>query len=120
MSDPDLAWIFQQGSRDYNSLDQKERARYVHVMYSFNKLFENIFLHYKDNLISEKVWQYNQLLLLAYAAQPGATNYWSWRRSAFDPRFRKMVDEIHSTEIPADNLIAEMDIPDITNKENET
>ncbi len=33
MSDPDLAWIFQQGCKDYKSLDQKERTRLSPMKY---------------------------------------------------------------------------------------
>ncbi len=40
MSDPDLAWVFQQGCENIDSLGEKERARYVHIMYSFFKMFE--------------------------------------------------------------------------------
>ncbi len=121
MSDPDLAWIFQQGCRDFNSLDQKERARYVHVMFSFYKLFENIFLHYKAKSISEEVWRYNSTIFFAYAAQPGAKNYYNLRKPIFDPRFSKIVDDLTSAEVPAGHLITEMDLPDLVdNDENET
>lgn len=121
MSDPDLAWIFQQGCRDFNSLDQKERARYVHVMFSFYKMFENIFLHYKARSITEEVWQYNHTIFLAYAALPGAKHYYSLRRPIFDPRFRVMVDRISTSEAQAGDLVVEMDLPDLVDKdENET
>ncbi len=39
MSDPDLAWIFQEGCRNLESFGDKEVARFAHVMYSFFKLF---------------------------------------------------------------------------------
>ncbi len=121
MADPDLAWIFQQGSKDYNSLDQKERARYVHVMYSFYKLFENIYLHYEAKSIPEEVWRYNARMFKAYATQPGANNYYSLRKPIFDPRFCKIVDDMTASEVPAGHLVVEMDLPDIVaNDENET
>jgi hypothetical protein len=113
MSDPDLAWIFQQGCKDYNSLSQKERARYIHVMFSFYKLFESIFLHFEDKSINEEVWEYNRLIFLAYAAQPGAKHYWSQRKPTFNPRFRKIVDEITSSELVAGHIITEMELPDL-------
>ena len=121
MSDPDLAWIFQQGSRDFNSLSQKERARYVHVMFSFYKTFENIFLYYKEKSISEEVWRYNSTIFFAYIAQPGAKQYYNLRKPIFDPRFCKIVDEMTDSEVPAGHLVEEMDLPDLVDKdENET
>ena len=117
MADPDLAWIFQQGSKDFNSLGKKERARYVHVMYSFFKLFENIYLHYQSKSIPEEVWLYNARMFKAYATQPGAKHYYKLREPIFDPKFRKMVEEMTDSEIPAGHLVAEMDVPDIADDE---
>lgn len=72
MSDPELGWIFQSGCRDFQSLDEKDRARPVHAMYSFFRMFQNIYLHYLDDSVDGKVWPHNSPMLLAYASQPGA------------------------------------------------
>jgi hypothetical protein len=121
MADPDLAWIFQQGCRDFNSLDQKERARYLHVIYSFYKLFENFYLHHKAKNIPAEVWRYNSTIFYAYAVQPGAKYYYSLRKPIFDPSFCIIVDEMVASEVPAGHSIVEMDLPDLVDKdENET
>ena len=107
MSDPDLAWIFQQGCKDFESLNEKDRARYVHVMYSFLKMFENLYLHYSDKSIEIDVWEHNRHILEAYAYQPGAKYYWSQRSGIFHPDFQKFFNEIHSSTIPAGHIVTQ-------------
>src|SRR5205085_4939435 len=93
MSDPELGWIFQMGCRDFRSIDEKARARLVHVMYSFFKMFEKIYLHSLDGSVEQSVWIHNSPMLVAYASQPGAQYYLSQRRKIFDPRFWSFLEE---------------------------
>lgn len=37
MSDPEPGYVFQLGCHDYDVLDDRERARPVHVLYAFFK-----------------------------------------------------------------------------------
>lgn len=108
MSDPDLAWIFQSGCRDFQSLEEKERARLVHAMYSFFKMFENIYLHYLDKSVDEEVWVHNSPMLLAYASQPGAQFYLSHRREIFDPRFWDFLEKNSETNVPAGHIVSNL------------
>lgn len=107
MSDPDLAWIFQQGCKDFESLDEKERARYIHVMYSFIKMFENLYLHYSDKSVDADVWEHNRHILEAYANLPGMQYYWNQRFEIFHPKFQKFFNEIHSSAIPAGHVVTQ-------------
>lgn len=101
MADPDLAHIFQEGSRDINTLTERERARFVHVMYSFFKLFENIYIHYLEGSAGKEAWESNRMILLAYSPLPGTQFYWRSRSAIFDPRFRAMVDTLSGDPIPS-------------------
>lgn len=107
MSDPDLAWIFQQGCKDFDTLNERERARYVHIMYSFIKMFENLYLHYSDKSVDTDVWEHNRHILEAYANQPGAQYYWSQRFGIFHPDFQKFFREIKSSAIPAGHTVTQ-------------
>lgn len=109
MSDPELGWIFQSGCRDFGSLPEKERARLVHVMYSFFKMFENIYLHHLDGTIEDSVWTHNQPMLLAYAQLPGARYYLAHRRKIFDPRFWQFLEDCQPEDVPAGDLVSRMD-----------
>jgi hypothetical protein len=111
MSDPELGWIFQTGCRDFHALDEKGRARLVHVMYSFFKLFENVYLHSLDKSVDESVWTHNAPMLLAYASQPGAQHYLAHRQKIFDPRFWAYLQERRPAEVPAGHVVSGLGQP---------
>ena len=56
ISEPDLAWIYQQGCKDIDSLNEKERIRFIHIAFSLFKLFEYLYLHYLDKSINLETW----------------------------------------------------------------
>ena len=108
MSDSELGWIFQTGCRDFMSLEEKERARLIHVMYSFFKMFENVYLHYLDGSVDRDVWEHNHPMLLAYATQPGARYYLEHREKIFDPRFWQFLQEHSSSDVPAGHTVSKL------------
>jgi len=92
MGDPKLGWIFQKGSTGLENLEEEERARYLHVMYSFFKTFENIYLHHLDGVVPLELWEPNLKMLTIYATQPGGRMYWEERKAAYDPRFNAVME----------------------------
>ena len=100
ISEPDLAWIFQQGCKDIDSLNEKERIRYVHTAFSFFKMFENLYLHFLDKSINLETWEFNSIILKAYAIQPGMKFYWNERKFFFHPSYQKFIDNIHKHKNP--------------------
>ena len=92
MGEPRLGWIFQSGARDFDGLGEEDRARYLHVMYSFHKLFENIYLHHLDGVVPLEIWEPNLMMLTVYATQPGGRKYWEERKATYDPRFNAVVE----------------------------
>ncbi len=99
MSESELAWIYQAGCQDIEVLDEKQRMRFGHVMYSLFKLFENLYLHHLDGSLERDVWTHNQAMLISYANQPGALHYWENRREIFDPRFLDFLERNRTTTL---------------------
>jgi hypothetical protein len=99
MADPELVWIYQAGSKDIGCLDEIQRMRFGHIMYSFFKLFENLYLHVLDGSVEEDVWTYNQAMLISYANQPGAQEYLGKRKEIFDPRFWGFLEKNRTTDL---------------------
>lgn len=99
ISDPELPWVFQEGCRDPNGLDEKQKARFVHAAYAFFKLFENVYLHYLDGSVRAEAWEHNWKVLAAYGSQPGAQTYIRARLPIFDPRFQKLLRDLGPAEI---------------------
>ncbi len=111
MSDPDLAWIFQTGCHNFQSLDEKARARLVHVLYSFFKMFEKIYLHSLDGSVEQNVWTHNSPMLLAYASQAGARYYLAQREKIFDPRFWSFLEKNRSSDVLPGHVVSDLKSP---------
>jgi hypothetical protein len=109
-SDKDLPLIFKRGLRNPIDLNDKEIARFHHMMYSFYKVFENIYLHYLDGSIAKEAWENNNEILFLYCVQNGAKEYWQNRREIFDPRFIELVESSEGSSItPSDRLFRHLD-----------
>jgi len=61
-------------------------------MYSFFKVFENIYLHYLDGAVPPELWKPNLTMLTVYGASPGGRGYWEERKAAYDPRFNAVME----------------------------
>ncbi len=108
-SDETLPWIFQQGARDFESLGDRDRARAMHAFYSFFKMFENMYLHYLEGVVSEQAWVSNREVLFAYASQPGCQYYLSQRMPVFDPRFQVYLQNLEAAAIPTGSMVLKLD-----------
>ena len=94
MGDDRLGGLFQRGMAEADPVGftSDDRARMVHAMFGFFKIYENIYFHRLEGSISEEAWQQNRQILFLYASQPGGRAYWEKRRPAFEPRFQMMLD----------------------------
>ncbi len=83
-----------------------QAARFVNLMYSWFKVFENIYLHSRDGSVAPEVWEHNKNIFAALVCQPGAQQYLKHRRQVFDPLFVQMVDglEAPGSVLPSDEL----------------
>lgn len=108
MCDRDLPWIFQRGCRDFQSLDERDRARLVHAMYSFFKLYENMYLHHLDGVIGRDLWEANRSVLATYSSQLGARYFLSLREKAYDPRFLQMLRTLDGSEMAPGHLVSQL------------
>ena len=95
MADARLGGLFQRGMAEVEpaGFTADDRARLVHAMFGFFKIYENMYVHFLDGSISEAAWRTNREILFLYVSQPGGRAYWDKRRGAFDERFRDMLDE---------------------------
>ncbi len=106
LGQPDLSWIYQRGLKDPTALDEMQSARFVNLMYSWFKLFENIYLHSREGSIDPEVWEHNKNIFAALVHQPGAKKYLEHRRQVFDPTFVEMLEGLRAPEtvLPSGDL----------------
>jgi len=95
MSDPDMAHIFYEGCNNLDNLSGTDRARFLHIIFSFFKVFENIYLHSLNESIGDNIWQFNRNKLELYAVKPGARKYWNSRKSLFSKEYQAYIDSIN-------------------------
>jgi hypothetical protein len=105
LSDNELAWVFSNGNKDLNSLNEFQKPRYIHMLYSFYKVFENIYLHSIDKSVETNIWENNYKIFITYFKTPGFQFYWNERKAIFDPRFISFVESKGDSEMtPMDSI----------------
>ncbi len=107
MSDSELAWIFMNGCKDFDSLSEIQKPRYLSIMYSYFKVFENIYLHYTDNSIDAHIWENNHKMFITYFVTPGAQYYWKERKLMLHPTFIKILENVTNAEMRNGQTIVE-------------
>ena len=92
VSERELPLVFQRGLEDFDSLDEADRARFLHMAYSFVKLYENLYLHHVDGSLPDDAWVGTRTTFMVYMARPGLRGYWEQRRGFFHEDFVRFVD----------------------------
>jgi hypothetical protein len=99
LADAGLALVFQTGTEDPNSLDQKERARFIELCFSLLRMFENAHYQFQHGTLDQELWDGYRRLYIAYAKSPGFQAYWKERRQTFRPEFQAFIDQHGPPEI---------------------
>ena len=94
LADPDLARIFLLGTEDIDSLDERDRARFVVLCFSFFRMFEDIHFQFENGALDAGLWEGYKTHYGAYCKSPGFQHYWKLRRDAFRPAFREFIDSL--------------------------
>ncbi len=96
VSEPDLPLVFHRGLEDFDSLDEAGRARFLHMAYSFVKLYENLYLHHVDGSLPDDAWDGTRTTFMVYMGRPGLREYWEQRRGFFHEGFVRFVEAIEA------------------------
>jgi hypothetical protein len=112
VADEELPLLFHTGLGDLEALSDKERARFLHIAYSFIKLYENLYLHHKDGSLDDATWHGTKAVFSVYMLRPGLQHYWEQRRAFFNPDFGRMVDALESIETKAGAEVVGITLPD--------
>ena len=102
VADPVLSHLFQRGAanEDWSEFSPEEQSRLIHILYSFFKTFENIYVHSAEGSVPPEVWERNCQVFFAYASQPGCRRYWNDRRGALDERFVEVLEGMGQPGMP--------------------
>jgi len=106
-ADPECVGMFHKGLRDFHSLDENERLRFMHYAFGLFKVFENIYLHYLEGSVGEEAWLQHQTLIHSYYTMPGDQYYLRARKAAFDKRFLEQLAGIETLGIDTPEIVAQ-------------
>ncbi len=90
----DVTRIFRKGVEGLQHLDPDDRARFVALIGTFFKTFEDLHYQYLHGFMDPEVWRGWQVFGAIYLTSPGCRQYWDERRSAFSTDFQKWVDNL--------------------------
>lgn len=91
----DLVW---RGSMDLDSLDARERPRFMWLAFNMLKTMEDFHYKHETGLLADEIWQGWSTMFSSFLEFPGMRSYWSLRRAGFSESFAGWVDTTHPDE----------------------
>jgi hypothetical protein len=91
-SDGSLSQIAVNGLKDYASLSETERARFVSLFMAFLSYSQNAFLKWRQGLLAPSLWMGWEQLIMNLAGAPGGRASWKERAYVFGDEFRHHVE----------------------------
>jgi len=92
-ADDELAKIVANGLRDYTSLSEAERVRFVATFMAFLSYSQNAFLKWRQGLLASPLWLGWELVIMNLVCAPGGKAFWKDRAYMFGDEFRKYIDD---------------------------
>src|SRR6267143_6591700 len=99
-ADADLSRIVANGLRDYASLAEQERVRFVAAFMAFVSCSQNAFLKWRERLLEQPLWRGWELVIMNLVCAPGGKAFWRDRAFMFGDQFRRYVESDLMTREP--------------------
>ena len=90
--DDELSQIAVKGLREYASLSEPDRARFVSTFMSFLSYSQNAFLKWREGLLAPSLWRGWELVIMNLVCAPGGATLWKERGYLFGDEFRRYVE----------------------------
>ena len=78
-ADSELSQIVATGLRDYGSLSEEERVRFIATFMSFLSYSQNAFLKWREKLLAPPLWMGWELVIMNLVCAPGGKAFWKDR-----------------------------------------
>jgi hypothetical protein len=92
-ADSELSKIVATGLRDYGSLSEEERVRFIATFMSFLSYSQNAFLKWREKLLAPPLWMGWELVIMNLVCAPGGKAFWKDRGYMFGEEFRHYVED---------------------------
>jgi hypothetical protein len=98
--DPELSSVAVKGLKDYGSLSELEKARFIALFMAFLSYSQNAFLKWREGLLPQALWLGWELVIMNLVSAPGGQAFWQERGYLFGAAFRKYVESDVMTRQP--------------------
>jgi hypothetical protein len=88
-NDAELSQVAVNGLRDYFSLSETEKARFI----AFLSYSQNAFLKWREKMLEPPLWMGWELLIMNLVSSPGGKEFWKERGYLFGEEFRRHVED---------------------------
>ena len=92
-AESELSKIVATGLRDYGSLSEEERVRFIATFMSFLSYSQNAFLKWREKLLAPPLWMGWELVIMNLVCAPGGKAFWKDRGYMFGEEFRRHVED---------------------------
>ena len=92
-ADAELARIAASGLRDYASLSEQEKVRFIAAFMAFLSYGQNAFLKWRQGLLEPALWTGWEQVLMNLIGAPGGKGLWKERAYLFGEEFRRHVED---------------------------
>ena len=92
-ADSELSKIVATGLRDYGSLSEEKRVRFIATFMSFLSYSQNAFLKWREKLLAPPLWMGWELVIMNLVCAPGGKAFWKDRGYMFGGEFRRHVED---------------------------
>jgi hypothetical protein len=99
-SDAELNRIAIKGLKDYSSLEEVEKARFIEAFMAFTSYSQNAFYQWREKSLSPWLWGGWELLVMNLLASPGGKEFWKERGYVFGNEYRDYVEKVIMTKKP--------------------
>jgi hypothetical protein len=91
--------LTRRGFIDPESLDDDDTLRFDCIGMALFQNFEAAFAQRQRQVLTDDDWEKWVVIIKQYMAQPGVQQFWSRTAAAFNPAFRRYVEELGSKEV---------------------
>lgn len=90
--DNEVSQLLTQGTEDWDSLSESDRARLAYVLFRVFKIFENIHYHHSLGTLDEETWVGWRNVCLYFAHSQAGRLYLGVRKHWYSQRFLEWID----------------------------
>jgi hypothetical protein len=91
--DASLSKIVIDGLRDYGSLSETDKVRFVAIFMAFLSYSQNAFIKWKQGLLAPALWMAWEQIIMNFTGAPGGKAFWKERAYLFGEEFRRYVED---------------------------